>query len=235
MGTPWRVGEPLESAGVSLPTAPPPPPQPPAPPPPQPRAGLLRRFRVEIIAGLFVLAFLAALLVPTWTFGGFEQQRKPGLPKIQVGTTVEYGEFRIKPIGARLLDHHPTSEFDDEKNTAFLVLQVTVENMTKGPAYSFDRLLLLQQPVFTKGTPPDRVGLVSDNNSVSVLQPRVPETVQAIWPIPDARAAKIGDTLNVTLQRQEFSEGYFSQRYEWRIPRPWLTIVTPVVREEPKP
>lgn len=181
---------------------------------------------------LFVLAFAAAVVLPTWLFGGFQQQPKEELPRIQAGETVAYGEFEIEPIGAKLVDEHPMGEFKTKEGNAYLVVQVTVENLTKDTAYTFDELLLLRQPVFTERTPPNDSGLVRDGSASSVLHPRVPETLQLVWEIPEEQASKIDDSLDMTLQRRVYEESFFEERMKWMAPRPWLTVAMPVVRED---
>lgn len=180
---------------------------------------------------LFVLAFVAAVIVPTWLFGGFEQQPKEPLPKVEAGKTVAYGELSIKVIGAKLVDKHPTSSFDDKKGMTYLVLQATLENRSKDTVFTFDELFLLGKPVFPKKREPDDAGMVRDNSSAGSLIPGVPETMQLIWAIPDEQAAKVGNNLTITLQRRVWMESFFEERYKWMSPRPWLTVDVPVVRE----
>lgn len=178
-----------------------------------------------------MLAILVALVVPTWLLGGFEQEPKKKLPLVNVGTTVEYGQLKVRPLGVTLLQEHPVYEFSTKKGKSYLTAQFWVENRTKEPVYGFGDLILLGSPVFPKGTEPAESFLVRDEPDVGSLLPHLPEKVMVIWEIPDAQANRIGTDLTLTLQRNTYWESFFQEEKQWSAPKPWLRLKAPVQRK----
>lgn len=172
---------------------------------------------MEAVAILFVLVFVAAVLVPTWLLGGFEQAK--ALPQIRPNQTVSYEEVSMTPIKAVTAV---------EKGKTLVGVQVLAVNNLKDTIFDFNHLVVLGSPIFQKPTVTKNFSFAGGRTTDSTLEPGLPRKMNLIWTVPTG--VQVPDQLRVTFQKREYVEDFFAERHKWANPEPWCEVVLPVTR-----
>lgn len=198
------------------------------------RPGLLRGYATEAVALGFVLVLLIVIVLPAYLMGAFQQVPKKGLPVIQAGKTVAYGEFSITPTDAIITTKSPGGFEDEGKKKAYLVVHARVENRYWQPVYCDEDLVddySLIPPGKSKPAKPGKIGLVRDHSGECTLLPHLPENLQLIWDIPITAPVPSGITM--TIKKRTYQKAFWENTYQWQEPAPWLDVQLPVRQDNP--
>lgn len=181
------------------------------------RQPLYRKYGVEAVVVVFVLVFAAAVLVPTWLLGGFEQDES--LPQIRVNQTVSYDEVSMTPIKAVTAT---------SKGKTYIGVQVLAVNKLDETIYDFNQLVVLESPIFPKPTVTKTFSYAGGRDTDNTLDPGLPRKMNLIWQVPNG--TEVPDQLRVTLRKRSYVENFFAERHKWAEPEPWCQVVLPVGR-----
>lgn len=142
-----------------------------------------------LAAGVLALAAVVA----TAQLGGFEkaESKSRPLPRLAAGQRYDNGALAVTPLRAWISDREPGKDLYDWKQVDYLVLQVTLENLTprstSGFGYPMSDVILLTpdgMPVKAKSAAYSR-----DHLLLSDLGPRLPTQVDLIWELPKGMPA----------------------------------------------
>lgn len=186
----------------------------------------LRGYAVEAVVVGLALVFLIVAVVPTWLLGGFRQAADP-LPTIQPGDTVKYGKFKITPVSAQWVKPDKDDQtFDEDKGHDKLVVLVRMTNRSKKIAYDVKSDFQLSPPGLRKQLPADETKAAQGEYGSASPLPGLPQKVKLSWTMP--KGVSPPSDIRVTIMREEYREGFFNKKFDWRDPQPWVHVTLPV-------
>jgi hypothetical protein len=102
------------------------------------------------------------------------------LPSIASGTAIEAGQWRVKPVRARLATEHPLP-YPPVKSDSYLLLEIEFTNLTQRSSSDYGFVVHLDQPELKQLGEPSFV-LVRDMTLPDRLHPDMPEALLLVWP-----------------------------------------------------
>lgn len=102
------------------------------------------------------------------------------LPVLAPGTAIEAGQWRVKPVRARISTQHPLP-YPPEKSESYLLVEVEFTNLTLRSNSDYGFVVHLEQPELEALGEPSFV-LVRDMTLPDRLHPDMPEALLLVWP-----------------------------------------------------
>lgn len=103
------------------------------------------------------------------------------LPAVAPGTAIEAGQWRIKPVRARIATEHPLP-YPPVKSDSYLLVEVEFTNLTQRSNRDYGFVVHLEQPELKQLGEPSFV-LVRDMTLPDRLHPDMPEALLLVWPV----------------------------------------------------
>lgn len=156
-----------------------------APPPdPTPLSKPRPKLLATLTAGIGGLAAAAVSLVMSL----YEARNPAVTPQIAMGAPADAGRWIVTPRSAVVAATLPDGRKPPGGGTA-LVAELVLENRTAATSNAFYATVTLANPPPGVEAKPAFHYLKRDGALLGALQPRMPETVQAVWTLPPGMAA----------------------------------------------
>ena len=133
-----------------------------------PPQGLLNPLTFRLFAYACVLAFSQPSLAD------------PSPQLLAPGTGVDAGQWRVKPLRARISTEHPL-RFPARKSESYLLVEVEFTNLMQRSSSDYALVVHLEQPELKQLGEPSFV-LVRDMALPDRLHPDMPEALLLVWP-----------------------------------------------------
>jgi hypothetical protein len=104
------------------------------------------------------------------------------LPSLQPGASIDAGQWRVKPLRARLTGEHPLPR-PPVQSASYLLVEVELTNLMERSSRDFAFVLRIERPALKQLGEPSYV-LVRDMNLPDRLHPDMPEALMLVWPWP---------------------------------------------------
>lgn len=141
-----------------------------------------------VLGGLALVVGIIALV------GGFATSPAKELPVVSLGETFTGGELAASVDRVYVTNTNPDTGLVDA-TVDYLVVEATVENVTKSPsAFSDSALRVAVDGAIDETTPPNSILDTDRALRISYVQPGVPVTLSYIWSV-DAAAIPEGTTI----------------------------------------
>jgi hypothetical protein len=137
--------------------------------------GLLKQFPLGLLMCVGCLAFSQPLFAES------------SLPVEPPGTSIDAGQWRVKPVRARLSTEHPLRQ-SAGKNGSYLLVEVEFTNLMQRSSRDFGFVVHIEQPELKQLGEPSFV-LVRDMTLPDRLHPDMPEALLLVWQLPSAISA----------------------------------------------
>ncbi|MGH3380370.1 MAG: hypothetical protein ACRDP6_37110 [Actinoallomurus sp.] len=162
---------------------------------------------------LAVMGVLAVLLAVAGVFGGFRAQAG-GPVAVKAGSTVDQGLFHVQVMDARS-GRMKLSSFDPLRNLLLVRMRVTnTGDKSFGISSFLDGVAAESKP----GTylQPDFTASEGDIDGqvTSSIHPRLPVTVQLVWPLGNATAPR---TVTLALRQWDYGQSFTSDTFYWSV------------------
>lgn len=131
--------------------------------------GLLNQIPLGLLVCLCCLAFSQPLFAD------------PSLPVLASGASVDAGQWRVKPVRARVATEHPLRH-PPAKGDSYLLVEVEFTNLTLRSTRDYDFVVQFEQPELKQLGKPSFV-LVRDMTLPDRLHPDMPEALLLVWPL----------------------------------------------------
>jgi hypothetical protein len=159
------------------------------------------------------MGVVVVLLAVAGVFGGF-RARPNGPAAARPGSTVDQGLFDVQIMDARA-GRMKLSSFDPLRNLLLVRMRVTnLGDRSFGVSSFLDGVAAESKP----GTylQPDFMGSEGDidGQATSSLHPRLPITVQLVWPLGDATAPR---TATLALRQWDYGQSFTSDTFYWSV------------------
>jgi hypothetical protein len=105
----------------------------------------------------------------------------PTIPLLAPGAAIDAGQWRIKPLRARISTEHPLQKA--ATGNSYLQVEVEFTNLMQRSSRDFAFAVTLDQPELAQLGEPSIV-LVRDMELPDRLHPRMPETLMLVWQLP---------------------------------------------------
>jgi len=162
---------------------------------------------------LAVMGVMAVLLAVAGVFGGFRAQAG-GPVAVKAGSTVDQGLFHVQVMDARA-GRMKLSSFDPLRNLLLVRMRVTnTGDKTFGISSFLDGVAAESKP----GTylQPDFIASEGDIDGqvTSSIHPRLPVTVQLVWPLGNATAPR---TATLALRQWDYGQSFTTDSFYWSV------------------
>jgi hypothetical protein len=137
--------------------------------------GLLRHFPLSQLVYLGCLAFSQPLFAES------------SLPVVAPGTSIDAGQWRVKPLRARLSTEHPLRQPAGQSGS-YLLVEVELTNLMARSSRDYGFVVHLEQPELQQLGEPSVV-LVRDMALPDRLHPDMPEALLLVWQWPSTVTA----------------------------------------------
>lgn len=156
------------------------------------------RPKPRLFAGLMAgIGGFIALVISTVT-AIYEIRAKPQVPVIMPGAPTEAGRWIVGVRSAELANQTPDgSKMRDGKLA--LIVELDLENRTAATSNAYYNVLRLVEPSLGADAKP-MLYLKRDGALLAGLNPRMKETVQAVWTLPPGTARPKAVKLSVTAE-----------------------------------
>jgi hypothetical protein len=132
--------------------------------------GLLNRLRPSLLVYVCCLAFSQPLFAES------------SLPFVAAGASVDAGQWRVKPVSARLSTEHPMQR-PVGQGESYLLVEVEFTNLMPRSSRDYGFVVRLDQPELKQLAEPSFV-LVRDMALPDRLHPDMPEALLLLWKWP---------------------------------------------------
>jgi hypothetical protein len=132
--------------------------------------GLLNQLRLGLLVCLCCLAFSQPLFAES------------SLPLLAAGTAIDAGQWRVKPLRARLSTEHPLRQPAGQAGS-YLLVEIEFTNLMKRSSRDLGFVVHLEHPQAKQLGEPSFV-LVRDMTLPDRLHPDMPETLLLVWNWP---------------------------------------------------
>ncbi len=105
----------------------------------------------------------------------------PGTSSLTPGAAIDAGQWRVKPLRARISTEHPLRRASTRNS--YLLVDVEFTNLMQRSSRDFAFVVTLDQPELARLGEPSIV-LVRDMALPDRLHPRMPETLMLVWQLP---------------------------------------------------
>lgn len=122
------------------------------------------------------------------------------LPSVAPGASIEAGQWRVKPVRARVATEHPLLH-PPVKSESYLLVEVEFTNLTQRSNSDYGFVVHLEQPELKRLGEPSFV-LVRDMTLPDRLHPDMPEALLLVWPLA------AGTTVPPELQLSIYAKTY---------------------------
>ena len=112
---------------------------------------------------------------------------EPTLQSVAAGTSIEAGQWRVKPVRARLATEHPLP-YPPVKSDTYLLVEIEFTNLTQRSSSDYGFVVHFEQPELKQLGDPTFV-LVRDMTLPDRLHPDMPEALLLVWPWAPGAAA----------------------------------------------
>jgi hypothetical protein len=102
------------------------------------------------------------------------------LPVLAAGTSIDAGQWRVKPVRARISTQHPL-QYPPKKSDSYLLVEVEFTNLTQRSNSDYGFVVRFDQPKLKQLGEPTFV-LVRDMTLPDRLHPDMPEALLLVWP-----------------------------------------------------
>jgi len=130
--------------------------------------GLLNQTPLGLLVCLGCLAFSQPLFAES------------SLPSLAPGAFIEAGQWRVKPLRARIATVHPLP-YPPRKSDSYLFVEIEFTNLTQRSSSDYGFVVHLEQPELKQLGEPTYV-LVRDMTLPDRLHPDMPEALLLVWP-----------------------------------------------------
>jgi hypothetical protein len=127
----------------------------------------------------FVVFSWGALLLTAWPQTSLAAA--PVVPSLMPNAAIDAGQWRVKPLRARLSTEHPLRKAATANS--YLLVDVEFTNLMARSSRDFAFVMALDQPELTPPGEPSIV-LVRDMSLPDRLHPQMPETLMLVWQLP---------------------------------------------------
>lgn len=166
--------------------------------------GLLKQFWPSLLAYVCLLAFSQPMFAES------------SLPVVAAGTSIDAGQWRVKPLRARLSTEHPLRQ-PAGQSESYLLVEVEFTNLMQRSSRDFGFVVHLEHPEAKQFGEPSFV-LVRDRTLPDRLHPDMPEALLLVWPWPASVA--VPSQLQLSIHAKTFkpvdnlvgSPGWFNPR-----------------------
>jgi hypothetical protein len=123
-------------------------------------------------------------------------------PVLAPGASIDAGQWRVKPVRARISAEHPLGRAAPQ-GQSFLLVEVELTNLMEKSSRDFTSVLHIEPPAPAQLGEPAFV-LVRDLDLPDRLHPNMPEVLLLVWPWPSAEPAPT--ELRLTIQGKKFKK-----------------------------
>jgi hypothetical protein len=169
---------------------------------------------------LVVLAVLLVLTAVLWAAGGL-RARASGPVAVRPGGVADQGAFAVQVLDARA-GHMKTSDFEPVANLLVVRMRVTNRADRSYGIVSFLQGIVAEPRPgrYVKADVMKSEGHIGDEVT-STIHPRLPVTVELVWPMGDATPAP--RTVKLALRRWEYGQSFTTDTFYWSV-----TSVSPI-------
>jgi hypothetical protein len=123
-------------------------------------------------------------------------------PMLLPGASIDAGQWRVKPIRARVTSEQSLPRVIKQSKT-YLLVEVELTNLTEKSSRDFSFIVRIEQPALPPLGEPS-ILLVRDMDLPDRLHPGMPETLMLVWPWPEMAA--VPPELRLTITGKTFKK-----------------------------